>query len=81
MAVGMQVVASGRGGSGEYLRDRENCLIAAEPEQIAAAVTRLAGDPELRLSLRSGARETAARYPDSAFADGVEQAAEAVIRG
>ena len=82
MAVGMQVVASGRGGSGEYLRDRENCLVAAEPEQIAAAVTRLAEDPGLRHRLRSGARETAARYPASAFADGVERAAhEAVRRG
>jgi glycosyltransferase involved in cell wall biosynthesis len=81
MAAGMQVVASGRGGSGEYLRDGENCLLAADPEGIAAAVTRLAGDAELRARLRAGALATAARYPDSAFADGVEAAAQAAVAG
>jgi glycosyltransferase involved in cell wall biosynthesis len=80
MAVGTQVVASGRGGSGEYLRDGENCLLAdpnAGPAALAAAVARLAGDAELRSRLRAGALATAGRYPDTAFAAAVADAAAA----
>src|SRR3712207_7411597 len=43
MAVGTPVVASGRGGSGEYLRHGENCLIAdveGGSSEVAAAVDR-----------------------------------------
>jgi glycogen(starch) synthase len=62
MAAGTPVVASGRGGSGEYLRHEENCLVADPddgPETLAAAVRRLAGDPALRERLGRGGRETA----------------------
>lgn len=79
MAVGLRVIASGRGGSGEYLVDRENCLIAGDAEGIAAAVTELAGDEELRRRLRAGGLRTAGRYPDTAFAEAVEAAAEEVL--
>ncbi len=80
MAVGLLVVASGRGGSAEYLDDGANCLLAdpdggAEP--LAAALRRLADEPELRARLRAGGLATAGRYPDTAFASAVaDMAAE-----
>ena len=70
MAVGTPVIATGSGGSAEYLRDGENCLIYGpreEPGALAAAVSRLAADPGLRARLREGGLETAARHPRSAF--------------
>jgi glycogen synthase len=80
MAVGLLVVASGRGGSAEYLDDGANCLLAdpdggAEP--LATALRRLADEPELRARLRAGGLQTAGRYPDTAFASAVaDMAAE-----
>jgi glycosyltransferase involved in cell wall biosynthesis len=79
MAVGLIVVASGRGGSGEYFADGENCLLAdpdAGPEPLADALLTLSRDPELRARLRAGGLATAERYPDTAFADAVAAAAE-----
>jgi glycosyltransferase involved in cell wall biosynthesis len=83
MAVGMRVVASGRGGSGEYLADRQNCLLAdpdGGAEALAAAVAELGADAAMRRRLREGGLATAARYPDTAFADAVEAAAEEAVR-
>ena len=67
MGVGRPVVATGRGGSGEYLRDGENCLLyaAEDPKSLAAAVERLAQSPELRTRLREGGLATAPRYARS----------------
>jgi glycogen(starch) synthase len=62
MAAGTPVVATGRGGSGEYLRDRENCLIFDPdegPSALAAAVRRLTDDPSLRKRLHEGGVATA----------------------
>jgi glycogen synthase len=78
MAVGLLVVASGRGGSSEYLSDGENCLLAdpdAGPGPLADALLRLAGDAELRLRLRAGGLSTALCYPDTDFASAVAAAA------
>ena len=78
MAVGLPVVASGRGGSSEYFADGDNCLLAdpdAGPDALAAALLRLAGDAGLRTRLREGALATAERYPDTAFASAVADAA------
>jgi len=61
MAAGTPVVATGRGGSGEYLRHEENALIFdpdAGPAALAAAVSLLAGDAGLRARLRAGGRAT-----------------------
>src|SRR4051794_386085 len=50
MSVGRPVVATGTGGSAEYLRDGENALLVAPGDAgaLAAAVRRLAADPPLR---------------------------------
>jgi glycosyltransferase involved in cell wall biosynthesis len=69
MAVGTPVIATGRGGSGEYLRDRENCLLFNPdegPQALADAVRELARDEKLRHRLcRGGAATSAAIDPDS----------------
>ena len=64
MAVGRPVVASGVGGTREYLEDGVNALTVppADPEAIVSAVRRLATDPALREQLRRGGAETAARF-------------------
>jgi glycosyltransferase involved in cell wall biosynthesis len=69
MARGLPVLATGRGGSGDYLRDGENCLrfAAGDAAALAAAVRRLAGDRELRARLRAGGRATAEAHPAEAF--------------
>jgi glycogen(starch) synthase len=83
MAVGRPVLATGRGGSGEYLSDRENCLLFdpdAGAEALARLVTDLASDPQLRERLRSGGLRTAGsisaeRY-NARVTAAVERAAE-----
>lgn len=73
MARGRPVVATGRGGSGEYLRDGENALLfeAGDAPALARAVRRLADDPDLRRRLREGGLQTAARHTEDAFNDAV----------
>ena len=71
MSVGRPVVATGRGGSGEYLAAGENCLLF-DPDEggapaLAAALRRLAEDDALRERLRAGGRATAAKLTEDAF--------------
>jgi glycogen synthase len=75
MGVGRPVVATGRGGSAEYLRDGENCLLfpAEDAEALARAVERLADDPALRERLRAAGRETAQRHTEESFNEAVER--------
>jgi glycosyltransferase involved in cell wall biosynthesis len=80
MSTGTPVVATGTGGSGEYLRDGENCLIFQprdDPRALAAAIERLAADEGLRKRLRAGGQATVARFPESRFNDVVIGAIEA----
>jgi glycosyltransferase involved in cell wall biosynthesis len=82
MAVGRPVVATGRGGSGEYLRDGENALLFdpdAGPGALAAAVRRLADDPDLRARLRAGGLATAGRLDVRSFDEAVEDALERAV--
>jgi glycosyltransferase involved in cell wall biosynthesis len=74
MAGGRPVVATGTGGSGEYLRDGENCLLFApgDPAQLVERLARLAADPGLRARLRDGGRRTARANTDAAFNARVE---------
>jgi glycosyltransferase involved in cell wall biosynthesis len=77
MAVGTPVVATGTGGSGEYLSDGRNALVVgrgAGPADVAAAVDRLAGDAELRRRLVAGGHATAARYTERAYNEAIEAA-------
>jgi glycogen(starch) synthase len=84
MAVGTPVVATGRGGSREFLRDRENCLVyrpADSPAALAGEIRRLADDVEVRAKLRTQGFATAAGHDELAFRRAaVEQHTMAVER-
>jgi glycogen(starch) synthase len=64
MACGTPVVATGVGGSGEFLLDGVNCVRfrAGDAVDLAAAVQRLAADPVLREALVRTGRATAAAF-------------------
>jgi glycosyltransferase involved in cell wall biosynthesis len=69
MALGRPVVATGRGGSGEYLRDGANALLfeAGDPAALAARLQSLANAPALRERLIAEGYETANRHSEDAF--------------
>jgi glycosyltransferase involved in cell wall biosynthesis len=69
MAVGRPVVATGRGGSGEYLEHERNALLfpAGDAGALAAALRRLAGDAALRDRLREGGFATAGEHTEARF--------------
>ncbi len=81
MAVGRPVVATGSGGSGEYLGDDENCLIVppADAQATAAAVLRLAQDPALRERLRVAGNRSAEQHSLAGFCAGVAAQTEHVV--
>ena len=77
MSVGRPVVATGTGGSGEYLRDGENSLLFEprdDPAALAAAVRRLAADPGLRERLRAGGQAAASELTEDRFNSAVTAA-------
>ncbi|MFY9614743.1 MAG: glycosyltransferase family 4 protein [Candidatus Dormiibacterota bacterium] len=76
MATGCVVVATGTGGSGEYLRDQENSLLfrPGDARGMADVVRRLLADPLLVSKLRRGGRETLTDYSFERFADGLATA-------
>lgn len=81
MCVGRPVVASGMGGSGEYLRDGENCLLYApadDAEALAARVGELAADAELRARLRQGGFATARSFEERPFERRIRELLEEV---
>jgi glycogen synthase len=82
MAVGCPVIATGTGGSSEYLRDGENCLLFERdrPDALAGAARRLARDETLRIRLRDAGFATAARFPESAYNEAVAVAIERAAR-
>jgi glycosyltransferase involved in cell wall biosynthesis len=71
MAVGRPVVATGLGGSGEYLEHEGNCLLfdVGDAEALRGALRRVAGDPALRQHLRVHGLATAAAHSEAAFLD------------
>jgi glycogen synthase len=74
MAAGTPVIASGRGGSGEYLRHAQNCLLfepADDFQALAAAVRDLRNDADLRAHLRAGGLRTVASFSAESFNDAV----------
>src|SRR5439155_26704922 len=76
MARGRPVVATGRGGSGEYLRDGENALLfpAGDTAALAAALRRLGADAGLRERLRDHGLATAAAHTEATLNAEVERA-------
>jgi len=82
MAVGRPVLATGRGGSAEYLRNEVNCLLfgAADGESLAAGVRRLAVDPALRDRLRAGGLQTVSEHGHERFHAAVEAELTGVAR-
>lgn len=78
MGRGRPVVATGRGGSGEYLRDGENCVLfeAGDDRALAAAVTRLADEVDLRARIRAGGLATAPQFTQARFDDAVSREVE-----
>ena len=69
MALGTPVIATGTGGSGDYLIDGENCLIfrSGDSTDLANAVARLSADPALRERLRDGGRRSAELHTANKF--------------
>jgi glycogen synthase len=82
MALGRPVAATGTGGSGEYLSDGVNCVLATpeDPVSLARSVRRLAEDPQLRARLREGGVRTAATHTEPVFNAAVVRALEAATR-
>jgi SAM-dependent methyltransferase len=74
MACGTPVVATGVGGSGEFLVDRSNCLRFTPGDEVglADAVIRMADDPELRMTLRSNGWVSADQFDLSSTIDAYE---------
>ncbi len=69
MAAGTPVLATGRGGSADYLADGENSLWfqAGDAAGLARALRTLAADPALRERLRRGGFTTAAAHGEDEF--------------
>jgi glycosyltransferase involved in cell wall biosynthesis len=82
MAIGTPVIASGRGGPGEYLKDNRNAIVTEpEPEPLAAAIQRLANEDLLRARLRSGGLETAGQFSAQRYFEAIEEAHEEALEG
>ena len=74
MACGTPVVATGTGGSGEFLLDGVNCvrIPPSDPQALAAAVRRIAGDEALRRRLVQSGFRTAEDLTVDRLADVLE---------
>jgi glycosyltransferase involved in cell wall biosynthesis len=74
MACGTPVVATGAGGSAEFLADGENSLLfpPSDPEALADTLRRLAADGDLRRRVVAGGLATAARLTVDRQADELE---------
>jgi glycogen synthase len=81
MACGTPVVGTGAGGSREYLRSEENCVLCTpgDPASVAAAVTRLADDGSLRQRVVAGGLRTAASLTVDRLTDQLEDLHREVI--
>ena len=74
MACGTPVVATGTGGSADFLRDGANCLLVppGDDAALATAVRRLAGDIGLRRRLVSEGLVTAREHDADTYAERLE---------
>jgi SAM-dependent methyltransferase len=83
MACGTPVVATGVGGSSEFLGDGRNCLlfVPGDASELAEAVRRLADEAGLRRTLVEGGRITAAQFDLDVTAEAFEQCHVAAAAG
>jgi glycosyltransferase involved in cell wall biosynthesis len=82
MAVGRPVLATGQGGSGDYLRDGENGLLhpPGDAAALAATMRRLAEDAPLRARLRTGGLATARTLTEARWLGAVVREHERLAR-
>ena len=74
MATGGAVVCTDAHGNRDYCVDGVNCLMPApKPTAVAAAVSRVLADPDLRRRLGKAARLTAGRYGWESRIDALER--------
>jgi glycosyltransferase involved in cell wall biosynthesis len=75
MACGVPVIATGTGGSGEFLVDGVNCRLfqPGDPVSLAAAARNVAEDSDLRATIVAGGIETARRLTMDHYADELER--------
>lgn len=83
MACGVPVVATGTGGSAEFLSHEVNCLLygAGDARSLAGAVERLAADAETRAGLVEGGLRTAAELSVDRLAEVLEAWHRAAAEG
>lgn len=81
MACATPVVASGTGGSAEYLVDGTNCVLhtPGDASSIVAAVERLQSSEALRAQVVAGGLQTAQRFTVDRLADQLAEIATAAI--
>ena len=81
MSVGVPVIATGTGGSSEFLVDGLNCLLVepGDAEGLAEAVDRVLTDHEVRRTLVANGKETAEQNSLAVSAAAIEAAARAVV--
>ena len=82
MSVGRPVVATGTGGSGEYLTDGENCLIFSPRDSagaLAETLKKLASSDELRNRIRERGLSTAARFTETGYNEAIRSALETTV--
>ncbi len=75
MACSTPVIATGTGGSAEYLVDGRNCLLVprSDEQALTAAIRRLADDAALRARLVDGGLRTARELTIDRFSDAIER--------
>jgi glycosyltransferase involved in cell wall biosynthesis len=75
MACATPVVATGTGGSGEFLRDGDNCVLVTPGDEagLVAAIKRLEGDDDLRQRVIAGGLRTASELTIDRLADVLEE--------
>jgi glycosyltransferase involved in cell wall biosynthesis len=70
MASGTPVVATGTGGSGEFLTDGRNCVLfrPGDPEDLARAIREVGADDSLRWRITLAGRDTAGELTSDRYA-------------
>lgn len=83
MARGRPVVATGRGGSADYLRNGDNCILfaAGDAHELAQGVVRLSRDENLRRRLRESGLTTASQHTEDAFNAAVVSELTTAVKG